>query len=83
MDFNTFCKIDEIMKRHTNSYAIGNNVENLRIEVRAHVDNETKEYILNDLDLELLYGMNFSHEYEDGLLVIQFWEVEKQLECFI
>lgn len=65
MNFETFCLIDEIVKHYTGAYAI--NGESLI----CHIDDEEKELLLNDLDLN---GIYFSHEYEEGRLKVTFEE---------
>ena len=70
MDFYIFCNIDEIVKKYTEAYAIFNRPEDLSVGLQAHVGEEDKEFILNELDCVLPYGLNFSHTYENGKLKI-------------
>ena len=77
MDFNTFCNIDSIVKKYTDGYMLGNRSPDLAVILTALVNDEEKEYILNDLDKELPYGLYFSHEYENGKLKIVFKEVSQ------
>lgn len=72
MDFNIFCGIDEIVKKYTESYMIGNRSPDLAVVLTASVTDEQKECILNDLDFNLRDYVEFSHEYENGKLQITF-----------
>lgn len=72
MDFNIFCGIDEIVKKYTESYMIGNRSPDLAVILTASVTDEQKECILNDLDFNLRDYVEFSHEYENGKLQITF-----------
>lgn len=63
MDFETFVKIDEIVKHYTGAYAINGK------SLVCHVNDEEKEFLLNDLDLN---GIFFSHEYSEGRLEVTF-----------
>lgn len=63
MDFETFIKVDEIVKHYTGAYAINGG------SLICHIDDEEKEFLLNDLDLN---GIFFSHEYEEGRLEVTF-----------
>lgn len=65
MDFETFVKIDEIVKHYTGAYAINGG------SLVCHIDDEEKELLLNDLDLN---GIFFSHEYNEGRLEVTFEE---------
>jgi hypothetical protein len=74
MMLQEFWKIDNIIKNYTEAYMIGNGTD-LSVQLIAHVSEDDKERILNDLDLTLPYGLIFNHEYENGKLKINFKEV--------
>lgn len=74
MDFYIFCGIDKIAKKYTEAYAIYNRPKDLSVMLQAHVNEEKKECILNELDCVLPYGLNFSHTYENGKLQVIFKE---------
>lgn len=71
MMFDTFCKIDKIVKQYTEAYELGNS-SSLNIVLIASVTDEEKEFILNDLDYYLRDLIHFSHTYDNGRLQIIF-----------
>lgn len=72
MMFNIFCKIDEIVKKYTESYALSNRAPDLKVVLTALVTDKEKEFILNDIDYTLRDLVDFSHTYENGKLQIIF-----------
>lgn len=72
MMYSVFCEIDTIVKRHTEAYILTNRESDLKVVLTASVNDEQKEFILNDLDYCLRDLINFSHEYENGKLQITF-----------
>ena len=75
MNYMTMIKIDEKIRKYSEAFMIGNEVKTLSVFLKAHIDEESKELFLNDLDSILPYGTIFSHEYENGVLNIIFKEV--------
>lgn len=75
MDFNTFCNIDSIVKKYTDGYMLRNRSPDLAVTLTTLVNDEEKEYILNDLDVELKDYVNFSHTYENGKLEVTFTSI--------
>ena len=67
-------KIEAIVKRYTEAYIFTNNAKNLAVELKCHLDEESKEFLLNDIDNELRDWINFSHTYDPnrGWLQITF-----------
>lgn len=65
MKFETFCLIDEIVSWYTGAYALNGDT------LMAHLDDESKEKLLNDLDMKRI---KFSHTYENGRLEVTFTE---------
>ena len=66
--------IEQCVKKYTEAYRFGNN-PNLDVELIANINDEDKEYLLSDIDLNLPYGLNFSHIYENGKLKVTFKEL--------
>lgn len=66
--------IENCVKKYTEAYRFGNNT-NLNVELIANINDEDKECLLNDIDLNLPYGLNFSHIYENGKLKVTFKEL--------
>ena len=66
--------IEQHVKKYTEAYRFGNN-PNLDVELIANINEEDKECLLNDIDLNLPYGLNFSHTYENGKLKVTFKEL--------
>lgn len=66
--------IEKYVKKYTEAYRFGNN-PNLDVELIANINEEDKECLLNDIDLNLPYGLNFSHTYENGKLKVTFKEL--------
>lgn len=66
--------IEQCVKKYTEAYRFGNN-PNLDVELIANINDNDKECLLNDIDLNLPYGLNFSHIYENGKLKITFKEL--------
>lgn len=67
-------KIESIVKRYTEAYIFTNNTKNLAVELKCHLDEESKEFLLNDIDNELRDWISFSHTYDSnrGWLQITF-----------
>jgi len=63
MDFETFSEIDKIVKHYAGTYEARDGT------LVCYIDDEEKEFLLNDLDLK---GIHFSHEYEEDRLEITF-----------
>lgn len=63
MDFETFLEIDKIVKHYAGTYEARDGT------LVCYIDDEEKEFLLNDLDLK---GIHFSHEYEEDRLEITF-----------
>ena len=68
-------KIEAEIKKYTEAYVFVNALPDFRVCFRASINEEDKELLLNDLDLVLPYGLTFSHEYENGHLIVKFKEV--------
>ena len=66
--------IESHVEKYTEAYRFGNN-PNLDVELIANINEEDKECLLNDIDLNLPYGLNFSHVYENGKLKVTFKEL--------
>lgn len=66
--------IEQCVKKYTSAYRFGNN-QDLDVELIANINDENKECLLNDIDLNLPYGLNFSHIYENGKLKVTFKEL--------
>lgn len=67
--------IKSCVKKYTKAYMFGNNPKNFNVELIANINDEDKECLLNDIDMHLPYGLNFSHTYENGRLKIIFKEL--------
>lgn len=66
--------IEKCVKKYTEAYNFGNSSD-LNVELIAHLNEEDKECLLHDIDLNLPYGLNFSHIYENGKLKVTFKEL--------
>lgn len=75
MNFYTFCRIDEIIKRYTEAYIMYNRPNDLAVGLEASVNEDDKEWILSELDCKLPYGIDFTHTYINGKLQVIFKEV--------
>ena len=69
--------IEKIIKKYTTNYVLENRSPDLSIGFICSIDNdESKELLLNEVDLTLPYGLSFSHTYENGKLDLNIKEVE-------
>ena len=64
--------IEKLVKKYTEAYVFTNRAPDLAVQLTARINEEDKECLLNDIDYELKDYINFSHEYENGKLVIMF-----------
>ena len=76
MQYSMLMKIKDKLEKYTKKYRFGNNVGSLNFFITAHLEEEKKELLLNDLDKMLPLGLFFSHQYENGRLKIIFKEVQ-------
>ena len=67
--------IEKCVKKYTEAYRFGNNPNSFNVELIANINDEDKECLLNDIDLNLPYGLNFSHIYKNGKLKVTFKEL--------
>lgn len=75
MNMFVFSMIDDIFRKYTGAFGVTNEFRTLNPTIIAHVSDSEKECILNDLDIKLPYGVNFSHSYENGRLKVIFKEL--------
>ena len=76
MDFNTFCKLNELVANYTDSYIFGNNTKDLCLQLIADLKSEEyKESLLNEFDLVIPAHIIFPHTYENGRLIVNFKEI--------
>ena len=66
--------IEQCVRKYTEAYRFGNNFD-LDIVLIANLNEESKECLLNDIDMNLPYGINFSHEYKNGKLEVTFTSI--------
>lgn len=64
--------IENCVKNYTDAYIFTNRASNLAVELNCHISEDNKERLLNDFDIQLPYGLFFSHEYENGKLKVIF-----------
>ena len=72
MNMFVFSMIDDIFRKYTGAFGVTNAFRTLNPIIIAHVNDTEKECILNDLDIKLPYGINFSHSYKNGRLKVIF-----------
>ena len=65
-------EIEKICKKYTNNYTFYNKNETLEVCLSCFCDEESKEFLLNDLDKILSQWFNFSHTYYGEKLTICF-----------
>ena len=76
MDLNILFVVDSIIKKYTKGFMLGNRLPDLALTLNANINEEDKEFILNELDIGLPLGTNFEHTYENGKLEVVFKEVD-------
>lgn len=68
--------IEKMIKKYTEAYCLQNRINEFGIGFVCHINEEDKEFLLNDLDVNLPYGLTFSHTYKNGKLDLTIKEVQ-------